>query len=100
MNIANLECVTQYHIHLTNDFLLISADWPVVMMYCQHCAKLMNKLTPGNEKKMKLAWGKKRKDKRSSVCPTGCEAGLDYHFNFPLSVHLEWWSLAAGVIPV
>lgn len=60
------------------------------MTHCQHCAELMNKLTPGKEKKTKLAWGKKRKDKRSSACPTGCKAGLDYHFNFPLPVHLEW----------
>lgn len=54
------------------------------MMHRQHCAELMNKLTPGKEKKTTLVWAKKIKDKRGLVCPTGCKAGLDYHFNFPL----------------
>lgn len=86
-----------HYLHLAHYFLLISLP---SQKDCQHCAELMNKLTPGKEKKTKLAGRKKRKDKRSSVCPTGCEAGLGYHFNFPLSVHLEWFSLAAGGIPV
>lgn len=41
-----------------NHFLFISALLAVVMVHWQHCAKLMNKLTPGKEKKAKLAWGK------------------------------------------
>ena len=49
---------------------------PIVMIHFQHCAKLMNKLTPGKEKKTKLAKGKWKKDKRSSVYATGHKARI------------------------
>jgi len=50
----------------------------------------MNTLTAGKEEKTKLAWGKRRKDKRSSVCPAGCEARSGYHF------HLSVCSFGVG----
>ena len=80
-----LQC-DQITLHTFNQFFFIinfcfwakSNDAPPAL--CQ-----TNEQTHNREgEKDDSSLGKKIKDKRGLVCPTGCKAGLGYHFNFPL----------------
>lgn len=60
-----------------------------------YCSKAVNKLPFGKEGREKRDKARlerrRRKDKKTSVCPAGCKRGSDYHFNFPLSARDECW---------